>query len=305
MNYNKQDSDKRIYQTADDLPKRIETANVKRTTTNNNNNSNNPARNNAGQATYPSSSEQKQKHDESDNEPRSSVRRNNRRPKVRNTISFEPLDRPVDMRIRVCNARDTDAMTIKPCIDFVPTTHDVIIIPDLFSDFNPGQLYDTLENEIKENRSVRHSQLMKLWHGDTHYIADDHTSWKQSAPTFNMILKRLQTYFGIDIKATRLNWYKDTSHWKPMHHDQAALRRDSAETQNITVAVSFGATREVAFEHATNATVVSVPHGDGWVYAFTKDTNINWRHGILKETNVRNVGRISIIVWAQKSGLAN
>lgn len=48
-------------------------------------------------------------------------------------------------------------------------------------------------------------RLLKLWHGDTHLIADDHTAWKKNAPTFAMVHERLRTFFNMDIKATRFN----------------------------------------------------------------------------------------------------
>lgn len=82
--------------------------------------------------------------------------------------------------------------------------------------------------------------------------------------------------------ATRLNWYRDSKEWKPFHHDAAAIKPDKAKTQNFTVAVSFGAEREAAFEHATTKTVISMPQPNGTIYVFSKDVNVIWRHGILQ-----------------------
>jgi hypothetical protein len=73
-----------------------------------------------------------------------------------------------------------------------------------------------------------------------------------------------------------------------------------AKIQNFTLAVSFGATREAAFEKTNqdgSKTIISLPQPNGHIYAFCKDTNINWRHGILQDIPVRNEGRISIICW--------
>ena len=53
-------------------------------------------------------------------------------------------------------------------------------------------------------------------------------------------------YFDMDVQATRFNWYRDSSEWKPFHHDAAALKEKFARTQNFTLAVSFGAEREAA-----------------------------------------------------------
>ena len=44
--------------------------------------------------------------------------------------------------------------------------------------------------------------------------------------------------------------YRDSTEWKPFHHDAAAMKADKARTQNFTVAVSFGMERDAAFEHA-------------------------------------------------------
>lgn len=209
-----------------------------------------------------------------------------RRPK--NTETFEPLAKPVDIRI-VCDL-DCNKSSIPV------QTRDVVLAPNVFADFAPKALYQQLEAEIM-SCGVPQDQLLKLWHGDTHFIADDHLQWKKKAPTFAMVLDRIRNYFEMDIKATRFNWYKDTSQWKPFHRDAAALKPKQAEQQNFTVAVSFGATRDVAFEDMKSDTVISIPQSDGQIYAFARDTNILWKHGILKEPVTREEGRISIIAW--------
>ena len=60
----------------------------------------------------------------------------------------------------------------------------------------------------------------------------------------------MAAYFEMDVKATRLNWYRDSTEWKPFHHDAAAMKEKFARTQNFTLGVSFGAERDAAFEHA-------------------------------------------------------
>lgn len=210
------------------------------------------------------------------------------RRKPKNTESFEPLKKPVDMRI-VCDlGHEKSTINVQ--------TRDVVLAPNVFSDFEPNSLYQSLQNEIM-TCGVPQDQLLKLWHGDSHFIADDHTKWKDNAPTFAMVLDRIRTFFDMDIKATRFNWYKDTSQWKPFHRDAAAIKEKQAKTQNFTVAVSFGATRDVAFEDMKTDVVISLPQSDGQIYAFAKDTNILWKHGILKEKEPRDEGRISIIAW--------
>lgn len=178
------------------------------------------------------------------------------------------------------------------------TTRDVIIVSDLFGDHNDKTIYKKLLRE-REQSGVPEHQLWQLWHGDSHLIADDKRKWKESCPTFKMVIDKLSYYFGMDIKATRLNWYRDTTEWKPFHHDAAAMKPDKAKTQNITVGVSFGCERDAAFEHAETKTVIAIPQPNGMVYSFGKDVNVLWRHGILQvpPEKHREAGRISIIAW--------
>ena len=161
-----------------------------------------------------------------------------------------------------------------------------------------------------DNCGIPREQLLKMWHGNdkidgTHLIVDDRSSWKAKCPMFDLVTDRLKRFFHLDIKATRFNWYKDTSQWKPFHFDAAAVKPHLANIQNFTVGVSFGATRDAAFEHATTKTVVSVPQPDGCVYAFSRDTNVLWRHGILQDVPVRDEGRISVIAWGWVDNMAD
>ena len=103
----------------------------------------------------------------------------------------------------------------------------------------------------------------------------------------------------MDIKATRFNYYRDSSEWKPYHHDAAAVKKGKDKTQNITVGVSFGAERDIAFEHDKTQITTCFPLPNGNIFAFGKDVNIDWRHGIpqIPENKKHDKGRISIIAW--------
>jgi len=214
------------------------------------------------------------------------IKKNKRR--VKNTECFDPMVDPVDLRIVYDLCKDNLSIAV--------TSRDVVIVPNLFSDFHVGDIYNRLVTEIDEC-GIPENQLLKLWHGDTHLIADDHLKWKSKSPTFNMVIERIKNYFKMDIKATRFNLYKNTNQWKPFHHDAAAVKKDKMNTQNFTVGVSFGVTRDAAFEHSVKRTTVSIPQPDGCIYAFSKDTNIIWKHGILQDKPMRNQGRISVIAW--------
>lgn len=213
---------------------------------------------------------------------------------IKNTESFDPNYDEPDMKVKIGNSNCNYNQKIN--------SRDIILVPDLFA--QEKQLYNDIYTElIKEinNTNIEENKLWKTWHGDTHTIADDKENWKRNCPLFNSIISKIETYFNMDIKATRFNWYKDTNDWKPFHHDAAAVKPEKSLTQNFTVGISFGYEREICFEHAKNRNKISFPMRDGSIYAFSKDINIEWRHGIqpIKKENYCNKGRISIIAWGK------
>jgi hypothetical protein len=226
----------------------------------------------------------------------------------RNTQCFEPMTKPVDMRVVIDIGFDRLRNTRKQHLDIPLTSRDVLLCPNLFSEFSPNEIYDRLVNEIS-NCNVPEEELLKWWHGNevvsgTHFIINDKTKWREYSPTFKMVIERIKNYFEMDIKATRFNWYKDTSQWKPFHKDAAAVKQDKSNTQNFTVAVSFGISRDCAFERDDQCkNVVSFPVGDGEIYCFANDTNIIWRHGVLQDKPVQERGRISVIAWGWKANI--
>tara|TARA_B100000902_G_scaffold391129_1_gene441277 strand:+ start:804 stop:1853 length:1050 start_codon:yes stop_codon:yes gene_type:complete len=141
--------------------------------------------------------------------------------------------------------------------------------------------------------------FMKLWHGDSHLIADDKMAdgkWKEQCPRFVNLIKTISYIFKMKVTSTRINEYRNGDDWKPYHHDAAAIKEHMKKIQNITVSVSFGATRSVAFQNAKNLSTMSFPIMDGTIYSFGQQVNIDYKHGILKEES--NSGpRISVILW--------
>ena len=124
------------------------------------------------------------------------------------------------------------------------------MVSDLFGDPNDLTTYNNLLYEI-QNCGVEKHRLWQSWHNDSHVIADDKVgNWKDKCPTFTSVVTKMAEYFDMDVQATRFNWYRDSSEWKPFHHDAAAIKEKFARTQNFTLAASFGAERDAAFEHA-------------------------------------------------------
>ena len=220
---------------------------------------------------------------------------NKHKKKPKNTESFEPDHTPPDLRVYVEDGK-------KNVYPRHYDERDVVLINNMFDDFQKNELYDKLLEEIKTTGSEE--EVWKLWHGDTHYIADDRRpGWKEKCPTFCMIVDRIAKYFEMDVKATRFNWYRDASEWKPFHHDAAAVDPKKAKTQNLTVGISFGSVRDAAFQHAKARTVVSIPLSDGMIYTFGNKVNLDWRHGIPQIANPteNDKGRISVILWGKNN----
>ena len=207
----------------------------------------------------------------------------------KNTESFEPYYDNASMKVNVGVYSSQNQTYSYPY-----TKDDVILVANLFSDID--NIYDKLLNEMKMT-GINNESLWKLWHGDSHIIADDHLNWKNKCPIFTLVIDRLKKYFNMDVKATRFNWYRDSKDFKPLHHDAAAVDMNKAKVQNFTVGVSFGATRTAMFEHAKTRTRVSFPLVDGSVYCFSSQVNVDWRHGI-PAVEVDEGGRISIITWS-------
>jgi hypothetical protein len=132
----------------------------------------------------------------------------------RNTESFDPastLVRP-DLRVWVGNPSDTKFTK--------PLKHDdVVIIPELFGPESNWDIYYALLSEkCKHSNNVRGSEWIS-WHEGAHLISKNPVG----SPTFERVIDRLCEYFSIRKKSvgTRFNWYRDSSDWKPFHHDSA------------------------------------------------------------------------------------
>lgn len=214
--------------------------------------------------------------------------------KGRNTEVFEPSYMEPHMVLKVCT--DPKKYT------FTYSSNDVALCPMVFP--NSETYYGSLLEELKDSPEV-----WKLWHGDTHLIADERIRERKPTPLFDFIVDRLREYFDVAVKATRFNWYKNEE-WKPYHHDAAAIDVAKEKTQNITIAASFGATREIAFQFAKGQQHVSpedratlaLPLTNGSVYIFGNKVNLDFRHGVppLRSPATTFDGRISIVIWGWK-----
>ena len=211
-----------------------------------------------------------------------------------NTESFDPrssLVRP-DMRIIVEQPSKTMAHELKH--------DDVVIVPDFFCKGDDWSIYYKLieeMREIQEKKGPDDNSKWISWAEGAHLISKEPTG----SATFDMLQNRIVEYLNIQegSYSSRFNWYRDSSDWKPYHHDSAAFNPQRAKKQNITVGISFGATRELGFMNATSRQKIYFPQTNGMLFTFGRDVNIRWKHGInaLHEKDQDGKGRISIILW--------
>ena len=212
-----------------------------------------------------------------------------------NTEIFAPDYSPPEMRVLFeCGKQQTN-------LEF--QSNDVVVIPDLFDD-RPN-IYNELLEEVFGTKFDK-QDLIIPWHEGCHLIVDDKLDWKKHCPTFNYVVNRVTQYFSMDVKATRFNWMQNLQDHKFFHYDGAALKPEIAKKQNATIGISFGHTRDIAFQVASHPDcrkVVSIPLPNGYTYLFNKDVNIDWRHGVLPIETHSNYkskpsdGRISIVAW--------
>lgn len=196
-------------------------------------------------------------------------------------------------------------ITVPPSLRYSGTVShdDVIIVPGFFCAEDDMDIYYKLLKDMRENQAngERNSEWQS-WHEGSHLLTKNPTGSR----TFQEILDRLREYFAIVPNgelATRFNWYRDGSDWKPFHHDSAAFNAQRAMAQNCTVGISFGASRELAFRDAKSGELVYFPQTNGMLFFFGRDANIRWQHGInaLPVEEQDGKGRISIILWGLSS----
>ena len=213
----------------------------------------------------------------------------------RNTESFDPRSTLVRPAMRVVVGPN------KPVYDKKLKHDDVVIVPEFFCKEDDWELYYKLVEEMREVQQQQSKEAKGAewisWHEGAHLISKNPTGSK----TYQEIQARISKYFSIenDKVGTRFNWYRDSSDWKPYHHDSAAFNPSRAKNQNITVGVSFGATRELSFLSAKTGEKFYFPQTNGMLFSFGRDVNINFKHGVnaLAPEEQSGKGRVSIILW--------
>jgi hypothetical protein len=208
----------------------------------------------------------------------------------------------------------------------VITSDDIITIPSVYD----LTTYQKLAKELFDCNEKNNEKLLIPWHKGNHLIANDkfaNGSWKKDCEVMNKIINDMCVAFNVMPNATRVNIYCKADNGfkaetKPFHYDRAAFT--PGLTQNITMAASFGATREIGFRFSKYKSEpsqswknvpkgmgyvnLSVPCRNGSIYAFTRDVNCKFQHAVMPEAphicgDNSTKDRISIIVWGTKMDL--
>merc|ERR1712113_1115489 len=90
--------------------------------------------------------------------------------------------------------------------------------------------------------------------------------------------------------------------YKTLHQDRG---RDAQGVPQVTVGLSLGATREIAFTHWQTGLTMAFPLANGSVFAFTPELNKVFLHGIPKvdsalQNSLGHVERLSLILWGSR-----
>jgi hypothetical protein len=160
-------------------------------------------------------------------------------------------------------------------------------LPNFITTLDDLTLFNQIKNELKNNNKINWSKHQKF---------ENPTFSK----TFLELVKLVSTHFKITPLETRLNYYRNGLDWKPYHHDSHAYQDRVRE--DFTIGISLGFSRELSFVHEETGNKFNFPQNNGDVFAFNKEINSKFMHGIPKISGIPppNSDRISIIVWGKK-----
>ena len=162
--------------------------------------------------------------------------------------------------------------------------------------------YETLErlaNDLDRNAKEEEEEGMINW---SKHLKQENPEFSE---TFRTIVERMAEYFDVDVFATRLNFYRDGSDWKPYHHDSHAFGANGHK-EDFTMGASFGAPRALSFLHEPSASSFEFPQKNGDVFAFSSEVNAAMKHGVPQlsgQEQFENNPRFSVIAWGRRRSL--
>ena len=162
--------------------------------------------------------------------------------------------------------------------------------------------YETLErlaNDLDECSEEETEEGMINW---SKHLKRENPEFSE---TFRTVVERMAEYFDVDVFATRLNFYRDGSDWKPYHHDSHAFGANGHK-EDFTMGASFGAPRALSFLHESSASSFEFPQKNGDVFAFSSEVNAAMKHGVPQlsgQEQFKVNPRFSIIAWGRRRSL--
>jgi hypothetical protein len=175
---------------------------------------------------------------------------------------------------------------------------NAVYIHNFISDEKDMRLYDQLKAELVASTGAKMIGAGGLIDWSKHQVFDNPTDISQ---TFNDVIDMLAEYFDVDVYATRLNYYRDGTQWKPQHHDSHAYG-GRAQREDFTVGLTLGAQRSLLFVHEASQREFNFPQLNGDCFAFTGEVNQLFTHGVPR-VHAPIGDRFSIIAWGRRRTL--
>lgn len=176
---------------------------------------------------------------------------------------------------------------------------NAVYIHNFISDEKDMKLYDALKAELVASTGAKMTGSGGLIDWSKHQVFDNPTDISQ---TYNDIIEMLAEYFDVDVYATRLNYYRDGTQWKPQHNDSHAYG-GRALREDFTVGLTLGATRSLLFVHEASQREFNFPQTNGDCFAFTGEVNQLFTHGVPR-VHTPTADRFSIIAWGRRRTLS-
>jgi hypothetical protein len=179
------------------------------------------------------------------------------------------------------------------CHDFVADRKDFFLFEKLKAELEAQSAADALKTEGKGGAEVGG---MVDWSKHMKYENPIGVS-----TVFQAIVDMVCEYFDTEMFACRLNYYGNGEHWKPFHYDSHAYGA-KGQKEDITIGISLGGTRALAFLHEKSKKQFNFPQLNGDVFAFTSEVNNRFQHGVPR--GPKECGeRFSIIVWGKRKSI--
>ena len=148
---------------------------------------------------------------------------------------------------------------------------EAIYLPNFHCAKRDYALLAGLAKDMEEHESASEGGGMINW---SKHLKHENPEFSE---TFKRVTDAMAAHFDVEIYATRLNFYRDGTDWKPFHHDSHAYG-GREKREDFTMGASFGSERELTFLHEPSGQQFSFPQRNGDVFAFTTEVNLSLIH---------------------------